>query len=735
MGSAMSERSLFDELKQRHVFQVAAIYLAVAWGAVEVLDIVAERLFLPAWLPTLAVIVFLVGFPVAMVLAWTFDIGKGGVRRTATTAGKASLVGALLLMVAGTAGLYYLIRPALFEATGEIDVSAYVPADTSLAVLPFLDISGDDEALVDEFSERLIQAVRTIGSLAVAGRESSFWFKGRGSEPGTVGEMLGVEHVLEGTFRRSGDDLRVSARLLIADTGQTLWSETWEESASALNDVEAAIAERVADSLGTEITESDELSLRDRPRTTVAVQELIARANQEYRKRTREGFERAIELIDQATQLDPDYSPAWIRRTYLELSFLANHQHRPTEEALDIARAALIRAADLGDQSPDFHVATAAILRREGAAYGYTPEREEQLVAALERGVEGQSEAAYVVYAIYERRRGELEHAGELMRALLVQDPLHRVGNMQYNRILMMRGEEERAIEGIKRLVSWYPDYIQAWQELGVFYTRQGRYDKAVAQFERGVRQTTEALPWIYAFNRAWAWLAIGEMNRAAELFVDMGGNRMLGFPGAVVPCTIEGDFERCYEIAQGLVAEMEEPSRYDLADMGWLAMITGRADEAVAWFEQASPDVAGDDPQLNPRSRDAALMLAGALVANGDQERADRLLTRLQPLFTDEAELESVYFHAMRGENDRALEIFEQLVADGWRGANTNTMVAGHGNPLLAPIADDPRFVAAMEIVQSDLAAQRERLPELLRINGVEDQWGQTPLKAQRFW
>ena len=139
----MAGNSAFVELRKRKVFQTAALYIAVAWGATEILVTVAERLFLPAWIPTLVVIAFVVGFPVAMFLAWTFDITPEGIRRTTieTRRGKASVALALVLLIAGTVGLFLLIEPALkSQQTGDRSVAA---TPNSLAVLPFVNASQD----------------------------------------------------------------------------------------------------------------------------------------------------------------------------------------------------------------------------------------------------------------------------------------------------------------------------------------------------------------------------------------------------------------------------------------------------------------------------------------------------------------------------------------------------------------------------------------------------------------
>ena len=133
----MSEDSFFAELRKRKVFQVAAIYGAIAWGVTEIIVTVTEQLFLPTWVSTLAVIAFVVGFPIAIFLSWTFDITSEGIQRTTVSSrrGKVSIAGSMVLLVAFTAGLFLLIKPSVRQAEITTGATAIVP--NSIAVLPF----------------------------------------------------------------------------------------------------------------------------------------------------------------------------------------------------------------------------------------------------------------------------------------------------------------------------------------------------------------------------------------------------------------------------------------------------------------------------------------------------------------------------------------------------------------------------------------------------------------------
>jgi len=244
MLQSMAGNSFFIELRKRKVFQTAALYIAVAWGATEILVTVAERLFMPAWIPTVVVIAFVVGFPVAMFLAWTFDITAEGIRRTTIESrrGKASVALAVALLIAGTAGVFLLIEPALqSQQAGDKSVAA-VP--NSLAVLPFVNASQDpaDAWLSEGLSDELRDQLGRVAGIRVAARSSSVAARAQDLDALAISERLRVAHLVEGSLRRTGDKLRVSVQLIEGESGLVLWSRNFERGSRELVNVQHSIA-------------------------------------------------------------------------------------------------------------------------------------------------------------------------------------------------------------------------------------------------------------------------------------------------------------------------------------------------------------------------------------------------------------------------------------------------------------------------------------------------------------
>jgi TolB-like protein/cytochrome c-type biogenesis protein CcmH/NrfG len=243
----MSAGSFFAELRRRKVVQAAAIYGAVAWGVTEVVVTVVEQLFLPQWVSTLAVIGFVVGFPVAMFLAWTFDITAEGIERTAISSrrGKASIAASVALLLAGTAGLFFLIKPSIqFRET--VNTVIEVPPN-SLAVLPFENagLDSDDAYLSEGLSDALRDQLGQVSDLRIAARSSSIAAREQRLDALTTSSKLRVAHLVEGSLRRQGNKLRISVQLIEGNSGLAIWSETFERGPNELLNIQEAIAQQI----------------------------------------------------------------------------------------------------------------------------------------------------------------------------------------------------------------------------------------------------------------------------------------------------------------------------------------------------------------------------------------------------------------------------------------------------------------------------------------------------------
>ncbi len=308
--------SFLSEIKRRRVGKVAIAYGAVAWGVTEAASVVLPALGVPAWAMTALVVFLLVGFPIAMVLAWVFDLSSTGIQRTEPTPDAAAApqmqfrtrAAFGLAVIIAMAGLGYLLYERGFgraEAAGR---------HGSIAVLPFTNLSGDasKDYFSDGMSEELLNLLARVPGLQVAARTSAFAFKGRNIDIREVGKELGVETVLEGSVRQSGDQVRITAQLIDTATGFHLWSETYDRKLQDIFAVQDEIAQAIVDKLKIELAPKEQqLAQRDKPPTQdVEAYELYLQGRAIWKRRGEENLRRAIDMYQAALARDPAFARA-----------------------------------------------------------------------------------------------------------------------------------------------------------------------------------------------------------------------------------------------------------------------------------------------------------------------------------------------------------------------------------------------------------------------------------------
>jgi TolB-like protein len=288
--------NLFAELKRRKVFKVGAAYLVVAWVAIQVVTTLAPQFQLPEWAPRLVTLILLIGFPIALVMAWMFDITPDGVVRDAGDAAAASP------------------PPAAAIAATPAAVIPIVP-HKSIAVLPFADLSPthDQEYFSDGIAEEILNALVKLKDLKVAGRTSSFSFKGRNEDLREIGKALSVAHVLEGSVRKHGDKVRITAQLIQVDDGYHLWSDNYDGDLSDVFELQERIARAITRELDVILHGDAQQRLVPVATRDPDAYALYLQATGIFNRREGSRFPEAIAQLEQALKLDPQYARAHAR--------------------------------------------------------------------------------------------------------------------------------------------------------------------------------------------------------------------------------------------------------------------------------------------------------------------------------------------------------------------------------------------------------------------------------------
>ena len=301
---------------------MAFAYLIVAWLALQVTDIVAPILELPDAFSKGVLLLLAVGFPVAIVLAWAFELTPEGVKKEKDVDRSASItqhtgrkLNTVIISVLSLAVVIFALDKFVWTsdeppAQSSEAVAALDTGPKKIAVLPFVNMSddSDQEYFSDGLSEELLNLLAKIPELRVTSRTSAFSFKDKDFTIAEVGEQLDVDHVLEGSVRRSGDTIRITAQLIEVATDAHRWSDTWDRQFEDVFVIQDEIAAHVVDALRIQL-------LTDIPKAEVALPEahaLVLQGAFLFRQRNAPSIRQATELLEQAVALDPDYSQAWV---------------------------------------------------------------------------------------------------------------------------------------------------------------------------------------------------------------------------------------------------------------------------------------------------------------------------------------------------------------------------------------------------------------------------------------
>src|SRR5215468_9245844 len=319
----MSDKpSFFSELKRRNVYKVAVAYIVGGWALSQGIAQVLPVFDVPNWAIRLVVLLIIIGFPIALIVAWAFEVTPEGIKRTeaADAAGQRSRgvawIYVVLIGAALSVGLFFVGRYTAGHATPRLSEAATAIPQKSIAVLPLINESGDpnDEYFSDGLSEELIAALAQISGLKVIGRSSSFRFKDRKEEPRTIGEKLGVGTLLDGTVRKQGDRVRIVAQLVNAADGIQLWTRTFDRQLKDIFAVQEEIARAVAESLKVTLLGADARSAQESAPTNVEAHNAYLQGHFYLVRRNVEDFRKAIGYYDQAIELDPEYALAYAER-------------------------------------------------------------------------------------------------------------------------------------------------------------------------------------------------------------------------------------------------------------------------------------------------------------------------------------------------------------------------------------------------------------------------------------
>ena len=317
----MNLQNFFAELKRRNVYKVAVAYIVAGWALSQGIAQVFPVFDIPNWIIRLIVLLIILGLPIALVLAWMFEITPQGIKRTETAdampaAARKKKHAWIYVVVIGAAisiGLFFLGRYSAENATPRQSEAATASPAKSIAVLPFNDLSPnhDQESFSDGMAEEILNALAHIKDLKVVGRASSFFYKGKNVGLKQIGSELGVANILEGSIRKQGEQVRITSALSRAADGLQVWSKNYNGTLANIFDLQESFARDIAGELNVVLADPSEARLVDKPTDNAQAYALFIEAQTLVSRRVGDSLPRAIALLKEATRLDPNFARAW----------------------------------------------------------------------------------------------------------------------------------------------------------------------------------------------------------------------------------------------------------------------------------------------------------------------------------------------------------------------------------------------------------------------------------------
>ncbi|MDJ0653515.1 MAG: hypothetical protein QNJ40_05125 [Xanthomonadales bacterium] len=451
--------NFFDELKRRNVIRVAILYAVSSWLVLQVADVLSGLLGLPDFSLRLVGFILLLGFPLVLVFSWVYELTPEGVKResevvrddsiTRHTGRRLNLMTiALVLVGIAVVAVDRLILPEAANQAPEQQVAAVdTHGEKSVAVLPFVNMSSDEENeyFSDGIAEELLNVLVQVDGLRVASRTSAFSFKGKDVDIPTVAQALDVQHVVEGSVRRSGNQVRITAQIIEVATDSHLWSETYTRELDDVFAIQDEIAKAIADALSVELLGASGQAIATHETENVEAFDLYLLGRYYFHQRSGDSLQRSIELFKQVIELQPDYARAY---SGLADAYVLIWQYGDFDAA-EANSLALQNASKALELSPDLAEAHASVALAEMGATSFDPDKVEFHARRAMELNPGYSMTYMWLGNFYHHAQGRVADAHELFRQAEAVDPLHPVIAENIGATLISMGRNQEAEQSL----------------------------------------------------------------------------------------------------------------------------------------------------------------------------------------------------------------------------------------------------------------------------------------------
>ncbi len=656
----------FEEVKRRKVYRVAVAYIIGAGGVIQLASAAFPAWELPNWALRLVIVLLLIGFPIALILAWAFDVTPEGIRSTPSAAAPKTrrrrniiMLVATGVMVSAIAGFFLLPR-----------ISSARKIDKSIAVLPFENLSDDKENayFADGIQDDVLTNLSKIGDLKVISRTSVMSYRGKTSNVREIGKALGVATILEGSVRRIGNRVRVNVQLINAENDEHIWAEDYDRDLTDVFAIQTDLAQKIANELRAKLSPSEKQQIERKP--TENGEAYLAFVQAHNLQNAYDDFEKlkqSEQLYERAITLDPNFALAFARYSQLESWIL--HTFDRTPERREKSRTLAERALQLQPDLPEAHLAL-------GFSYYYGDDNYDAALKEFEiaqRGLPNDSDGYLAIGAIQRRQGKWAESTANLEKAAsLNPKDIWPLQNLAFN-YQMMRNFDA-ANKTIDRALALDPTAFAALEiKSKLAIAEKGDFSVAEKAFgalpipitNKQKLNTTGARANVFLLERKYR-----EGLQEAERLSD---DLLTSLPGALC--------NKYYFIGFARKALLDEAG-------------------ARAAFLKAK-SAAEEQFKKSPDAADAHIQLAKVLAFLGEKDaalseaqRATELRPESKDAFNGPDITEGVaQVHVILGDNGRAIEILDGLLSR----PSAVTVQGLKTNPIWDSLRNDPQFKALL--------------------------------------
>jgi TolB-like protein/Tfp pilus assembly protein PilF len=492
----MNPRNFFAELKRRNVYKVAVAYAIVAWLLIQAASILFPTFEAPAWVMKVVVTAIIFGFPVALILAWAFELTPEGIKREkdvapnesiARTTGR-KLVGitvALAVIAAGLFAFQFLRSKSATTIPGITSTPSAASAgpisEKSIAVLPFENLSRDPENafFASGIQDEILTRLAKIGALKVISRTSTQQYQSKPQSLTEIAKQLGVANILEGSVQKTGDRVRITVQLISALSDSHLWADTYDRKLIDTFGVESDVAQKIASSLEAQLTGSEQRAIAARPTENTEAYQLYLKGKFFWNKRTGDDLKAAADLFRQAVAVDPNYANAYAGLAQADLLIPVFGAGAP-RDFFPKAKAAAERAIELDETSAEGHSALAMLLCFDFKFPASEAEfrRAIQLNPNYATAHHWFGNSLLVSLGRFDEGIREGERAVEL-------DPLSLIINADLGSTFMIGRRYDEAIAQLRRTLALDGNFSYAHWNLGEALYLKGDVNAAIAEYEK----------------------------------------------------------------------------------------------------------------------------------------------------------------------------------------------------------------------------------------------------------